>query len=135
MCSQNVSLTGKDGGILISKVTINLLLTEAANATVITSGQMWISDGVYSPYIDVAVCFYVLKLSAAPLLGTLGWDREIPKVIKMLVRNEVCDLWNFTLRRNPKRAHILFTWRRKTEITTPNCLLSRAPQIYLAVHD
>jgi hypothetical protein len=64
VCSQNVSLTGKDGGILISKVTINLLLTEAANATVITSGQMWISDGVYSPCIDVAVCFYALNLSA-----------------------------------------------------------------------
>jgi hypothetical protein len=58
VCWQNVSLTGKDGGILISKVTINLLLTEAANATVITSSQMWSSDDVYSPYIrEVAVCF------------------------------------------------------------------------------
>jgi hypothetical protein len=88
-------LTGKDGGILISKVMIKLLLTEEANATVITSIQMWISDDVYSPYTDVAVCFYVLKLFPASLLGTLGWDHEIHSVIKMLLKNEVCDFLEF----------------------------------------
>ena len=93
MCSQDVSLTGKDGGVLISKVTINLLLKEAANATVAALSQMWITDDVYSQYIDVAVCSNVFKLFAAPLLGTLGWHHEIHNVTKMLLRNEICDLF------------------------------------------
>jgi hypothetical protein len=70
---------------------------------------MWIPDDVYSPYIDVAVCFYALQLFAAPLLGTLRWDHAIPNVIKMLLRNENCDLLGFYAAQKPKKsAHLIY---------------------------
>lgn len=89
-------------------MTINVLLTEAANATVITSSQMWISDDVYSPYIDVAVYFYVFKLFAAPLLGP-GCDHEIHNVTKMLLRKEDCDLLGFyAAQKSQKSAYLIY---------------------------
>jgi len=88
---------------------MNVLLTEATNATIITSSQMCTTDDVYSPYIDVAVCFYVFKLFASPLLGTPGWDHEIHNVTKMLLRNEICDLLGFYAAQKPKkRAYLIY---------------------------
>jgi hypothetical protein len=55
----------------------------------------------------MAVCFYVFKLFGAPLLGTLGWDHEIPNVIKMLLKNEVCDLLGFYAAQKPKKSAYL----------------------------
>jgi hypothetical protein len=111
VCSQNVSLTGNTSnkGILISKVKISLWLAEATNATArIAKSQMWISDDVYNPYTDSAVCFCMLKLFAVPLLGTLRWDRAIHNMIKCYSETISAIFWDLTLRRNPKIERISF---------------------------
>jgi hypothetical protein len=60
----------------------------------------------------------VLKLFVVALLGTLGWDHEIPNVIKMLLKNKVCDLLIFyAVQKHKKSAYLILEYTYPTNAT------------------
>jgi len=72
----------------------------------------------------VAVCFYVLKRFAAPLLGTLRWDHQTPNVIKILLRNGACDRLGYYAAQKPKKsAYLIYIaqkdWNHYSELFNP----------------